>query len=488
MKRILLIGLVFLLGAWTVASAQDVRWDPQFATALNGQVNAVLVQGTDVYVGGSFTTAGGTSANNIAKWNGTSWEALGLGVNGAVYALAWYNDSLWVGGSFTEAGGPAQYATSIAKWSGTTWYPVGGTNGPAVRAMLTTSSGLYIGGAFSSIGTLGSVNYLAKYEGAGVWSDVGGGTNGVVMTLAQFSPDTLFVGGNFTSAASGLPLMYSAGKWTGSAWLPMGGVEFGTTVRASAAIGDTLYVGGDFTNVSDGSVAALRIARYVKGVWSTVGSGFDASVHSLHLSGSVLYAGGSFLNSGGTAINRIAEWNGSTWSGLGSGTDGTVYALGTMGYNVYAGGSFLNAGLKSSAYFGSYLGTLGAPTLINPPAAAAVTVTPSLDWSDVIGADSYHLQIASNASFTTIVRNITGIATSTYVPAALSNSTTYYWRVATVNVAGESPWSSSRDFTTSIIAPTLTSPPAGAATSTYHGSNILSRSDGDRCGLHVAGR
>jgi len=35
------------------------------------------VSGGDVYVGGAFTTPGGISANQVAKWNGTTWSALG---------------------------------------------------------------------------------------------------------------------------------------------------------------------------------------------------------------------------------------------------------------------------------------------------------------------------------------------------------------------------------------------------------------------------
>ena len=44
--------------------------------------------GTDLYAGGGFTTAGGVTANHIAKWNGSAWSALGSGMNGGVYALA----------------------------------------------------------------------------------------------------------------------------------------------------------------------------------------------------------------------------------------------------------------------------------------------------------------------------------------------------------------------------------------------------------------
>ncbi len=42
----------------------------------------------NLYAGGDFTTAGGVSANHIAKWDGSAWSALGPGMNGTVNALA----------------------------------------------------------------------------------------------------------------------------------------------------------------------------------------------------------------------------------------------------------------------------------------------------------------------------------------------------------------------------------------------------------------
>ena len=42
-------------------------------------VYALAVSGTDLYAGGHFTTAGGVTANYIAKWDGSAWSALGSG-------------------------------------------------------------------------------------------------------------------------------------------------------------------------------------------------------------------------------------------------------------------------------------------------------------------------------------------------------------------------------------------------------------------------
>ena len=80
---------------------------------------AMAVDGSgNVYVGGYFTT-GTVGANNIAKWNGSAWSALGAGINGTVYALAVSGANLYAGGYFTMAGGVA--ATNIAAWNGSAW-------------------------------------------------------------------------------------------------------------------------------------------------------------------------------------------------------------------------------------------------------------------------------------------------------------------------------------------------------------------------------
>jgi hypothetical protein len=53
---------------------------------MNNPVWALAVSGTNLYVGGGFTTAGEVTANYIAKWNGSAWSALGSGMNDSVAA------------------------------------------------------------------------------------------------------------------------------------------------------------------------------------------------------------------------------------------------------------------------------------------------------------------------------------------------------------------------------------------------------------------
>ena len=79
-----------------------------------------------------------------------------------------------------------------------------------------------------------------------------------------------------------------------------------------------------------------------------MGSGILASISALAVSGTDLYAGGSFTTAGETEVNNVAKWNGSAWSALGSGTDRQVEALAVCGTNLYAGGGFYVAGVTAA--------------------------------------------------------------------------------------------------------------------------------------------
>ena len=86
---------------------------------MDASVRALTVFNGQLIAGGFFTTSGGTSANCIAAWNGTSWSSLDNGTDVDVLALTIYNSQLIAGGSFKA---PANY---IAAWNGSAWYGLG---------------------------------------------------------------------------------------------------------------------------------------------------------------------------------------------------------------------------------------------------------------------------------------------------------------------------------------------------------------------------
>ena len=321
-------------------------------------VNALTVSGSDLYAGGSFTTAGGGAANNIAKWNGNAWSALGAGIGGSglvlpssVYALAASESDLYAGGSFTTASGVT--ANYIAKWNGSSWSALGAGFNQPVYALAVSGSDLYAGGSFGSFNT---PRYIAKWNGS-AWSALGSGMNGYVRALAVSGGD-LYAGGEFTTAGGNAASCVA--KWNGSAWSALGSGMNGY-VSALAVSGSDVHTGGSFTT-SDGS-GANNFAKWNGSAWSALGSGMGGGsfptpyVYALAAAGNDLYAGGEFTTAGGSTVNYIAKWNGSAWSALGSGMNGYVKALAVSGSNLYAGGEFTTAGGSAANYIAKWNGS-----------------------------------------------------------------------------------------------------------------------------------
>ena len=332
------------------AAEYPVRIDPTFSddnwgsiggvSGANGAVRAMVLDGSgNLYIGGDFTMVGNVNASGVAKWDGSSWSALGDYAPGAS-ALAVVGTNLYAGGSFISAG--TVWATNIAKWNGSSWSAVGGGRLTAVTALAVSGSDLYVG-----------YGGIAKWDGSS-WSYLGSGVNGQVFALAV-SGSNVYAGGTFTTA--GGVSAKSIAKWDGSSWSAlgsgMGGGSYFPWVFALAVSGSNVYAGGSF--MSAGGNIANQIARWNGSSWSPLGSGMGGGtytpyVRALAVSGSDLYVGGEFTTAGGTPANHIAKWDGSSWSALGSGLDNDVYAVAVAGSDLYVGGYFATAGGSASTY------------------------------------------------------------------------------------------------------------------------------------------
>jgi trimeric autotransporter adhesin len=322
-------------------------------TTLTTLINGYLV------AGGFFGTAGGVPANHLARWNGSSWSALGAGMTGGTYggyvfALTTLpNGDLVAGGDFTTAGGvPVNY---IARWDGGSWSALGSGMNNDVADLITLPNGNLIAcGAFTNAGGV-SANRIALWNGS-LWSALGAGMNYEVWALAALPNGDLIAGGEFTNAG-GVPVN-SIARWDGSSWSAMGsgmtGGTYGDVLCLTTLPNGDLVAGGDFT--AAGGVPANYIARWDGSSWSALGSGIAGRVPPLEITvvdlttlpNGDLVVGGSFLRAGGVTVNSIARWNGSAWSALGSGLTGAnsvVYAL-TMLPNgdLVAAGEFTTAG------------------------------------------------------------------------------------------------------------------------------------------------
>lgn len=141
-------------------------------TSLPAFVTAVASYNGSIYVGGQFNRAGPAPANGVARWiPGVGWDTLGLGISGDnSHVRAFYADgnNLYVGGTFTYAGGDfdIQY---MARWDGSRWHPMGQLS-DQVKAIVPYRETLYIAGNF--LGADNTAMYIATWgEPAAVEDD-----------------------------------------------------------------------------------------------------------------------------------------------------------------------------------------------------------------------------------------------------------------------------------------------------------------------------
>ncbi len=354
----------FNLVAITTQVNNIVAYDPgsgtwsTFGVGMDGYVSALAVlPNGHLIAGGSFATAGGLSAANIARWDGTAWAPLGIGTTGAVEALeVMPNGDLVAGGSFASAGGVP--ANGIARWDGATWSPLGTgvqhPNGGVVYALSALPNGhLAAGGQFTTAGGV-AANYVASWDGT-TWSPLGSGLAQygfyppVVRAIASLPNGDLVVGNDLSTLGC-------TARWDGTSWSSMGvGGTGGSAFALQVMPNGDLVVGGSFGDA--GGVSANGIARWDGATWSPLGTGMGPlvptppPVQSLtSLPGGLLFAGGSFTTAGGVRADHLASWDGGSWLPLGgpvpvTGMDGSLSALLVCANgDVVAGGDFATAG------------------------------------------------------------------------------------------------------------------------------------------------
>lgn len=362
-----------LVLAWplTLVTAQScpLDWKPQLGAnfAVWGMTDFDDGQGGGpaLYIAGDFTDVGG----RVARWDGASWSGLAGGVAGGALpdafgdVLITFDDgqgggpALYFGGSFSTAGGVS--AKNIARWDGSSWSALGAGLGAYMLEFAVFDDGggpaLYAGGTFTTAGGA-SANHIARWDGTS-WSSLAGGVSGWVEALAVFddgSGPALFVGGSFLSA-DGTPAN-SIARWDGTSWSALGsGLNnaVSTLCVFDDGGGPSLYAGGTFTTA--GGAATNHIARWDGTSWSPLGSGIDGQVITLTVhddgNGPALYAGGAFTEAGGVQATDVARWDGQAWSFLDSGVGGggafwlqSVLTLFSHAGDLWVGGAFFEAG------------------------------------------------------------------------------------------------------------------------------------------------
>ncbi|MEM1080090.1 MAG: hypothetical protein AAGH65_00770, partial [Pseudomonadota bacterium] len=336
LAAVVLSGELYFGGRFSVcgsiAAENIVRYDPVESTffalgsGVDNDVTSLAVIGTDLYVGGRFSQAGGVAVNNIAVFDSAlsgnaAWSALGSGVDDDVLDFAVMGTDLYVGGSFSQAGGSA--ADGIARFDtdetgDAGWSTLGdGVNG-AVQSLAIIGVNLYAGGEFGQAGgapASGIAVYDTTATGNAGWSALGSGVSDDAEVMTVISTD-LYVGGDFSTAggvAAGGIARYDTTQVGDAGWSALGSGVNGD-VDALAVIGTDLFVGGFFSQAGGGpadSIARFDTTATDDAGWSALGSGAGNVVTALAVIGAELYVGGGFTQAGGIAVSRVAVFDSS---------------------------------------------------------------------------------------------------------------------------------------------------------------------------------
>jgi hypothetical protein len=332
-------------------------------------VDGLCVDGSNIYAVGEFAEVGGVPDTNVARWNGSSWDAIpGLGTVSAgepqVKAITKFGTAIIAGGSFTTPLGLIAQRTTGA------WSSLGSgittSTSATVNAFLVQGSSLLVGGHFTSPADNTKHNIAAW--GGSSWSSYG-----TIDSTADVTAFAVFRDSVFAAAGTGV-YKYSAGSW-----VAVPGLQMNDQVFALAAVGNYLYVGGVFTDVSGVNASSyVHVLRWDGSSRAALSGVLDGTVRQL----TRLECG---LVAAGDITGGVARLLAGTWESMGStspyGLDGYTNAILANGRQLWVGGRFARAGGKPSLSIALYTDTYAGIDSVSTLALTMGHTTAKVTWS-----------------------------------------------------------------------------------------------------------
>ncbi len=289
-------------GANLLTRLEGTNWVAHSAptTLSMNAANALAAEGENIYVSGHDTTVPG-SPNAVARWQGTNnvWEQFAGYFDGTVLALAARNGQPVVGGTFKTVAG--QPITNLARWDGTGWQAVTPAPDGTVRAFARWGNDLVVAGGFTNIGGI-QARGLALWTAAGGWESL---SEGLEMTGpgSYAGPGSVAIREDGTIAVATAPVQAS------EVWLRRGtnweriGTTFGDGVHALCWQGQDLFAVGAFFGVDD--VESGRFAIWHEAMPGLMPRRLPDQSLQLHWTGA--YPGASVLETG-SSPDQFTPW------------------------------------------------------------------------------------------------------------------------------------------------------------------------------------
>jgi len=337
-------GELVFAGTFDTVGSQPIqyiaRWDGTTVRPLGtglafsydeADVRGLAVFNNELYAAGQFDQAGGVAVNGIARWDGTTWRAVGTGLRDSVANVTGYPRCLHAhggllvcGGEFDRAGGVA--ARNVAAWNGTSWAALGSGSFAPVYALASYGSQLVAQGQFQ---VAGNVAMVAAWSGT-AWTALG--SNGPT------APGTTLcaVGTELWTDENTTLRRFDGTAWSGARAVCSGifsGFE-GTSIRALHAFGSELIVGGEFTRVgaaaNAATVASANVVAFDRGTAFRAlggGRGLARAIRRMLPWRGGWAAVGGFDTAGTAPATGLALFDGDRWTSLGRFSGGLTSPL-----------------------------------------------------------------------------------------------------------------------------------------------------------------
>ncbi|HZG54317.1 MAG TPA: Ig-like domain-containing protein, partial [Pyrinomonadaceae bacterium] len=367
------------LAAYDASTGALTSWNP----VTGGKVTAFALNGTSLFVGSSPATTGverkHLAAIDINTGQPTDWNPA---ADGAVHDLALGDTTIFVAGRFKNIGGARHLKVAeveLATGRVTEWNPsanldkfvdpppVGFEPAPdplvTINEIAVAGGRVLLGGKFDSPDTdlsRPALMAVSRTSGQVLNWDAGFAAGSEVRELLV-DGDTVYVGGKFTAVGGQTRANLAAlniGTAGVNAWSPSvtsAGNASGAHVAALAIAGGSIYVGGDFGEIGGQAhrdLAEISLQTAQPTLWNPdvkpLTAGNPAYVESVSITGSLVYAGGSFQFLGDAERHGLAAIDRTTglasiWNPQVSGGDVLTITTSTFGSKIFMGGSFTSA-------------------------------------------------------------------------------------------------------------------------------------------------
>lgn len=302
-------------GAWQACGAG-------VSVTAGGPAAMVVRANGDLVVAGRFASAGGIAVENVARWNGSAWSALGaglhaddswvsLGQTGGVRELFDLPSGLVAVGLFDASGGtPAQ---SVATWNGSTWQAVGAV--ASANSVLRIDGCVLAGGELWVAGATFFGSFLRSWDGV-AWSDVTQPANAATLLSTAANGDVLAV----ANIGFGQVAVH---RWRALAWQPIGSMVAAPLLAKALAIAplpalapDAFVLGGSQLTHMSGVTAASLLLHDDQNGWQGADTVFADPRPQLRIAAdgeAYVFRAGAI---GTTSLPGIGQWNGTGWTPL----------------------------------------------------------------------------------------------------------------------------------------------------------------------------